>query len=251
MATCEITDCDSPAVGQALCRKHYMRKRRKGSTDDSRKNAAKHLECSEEGCEGEAVGRGLCERHYRPVIRGEARDKAREGRTCMECAKPLPITLRLGSTFCASACKASYQNRLRRGLTREAYDAMFSAQGSACACCGVSGVRAGRWEIDHDHSTGEVRGILCQNCNSMLGQAKDDIEVLEAAWLLLIDRWWPSREPEGCHFCGAAEPNRRGWVRRGPATLCGRCSMLLAHAGDSADVVRAGIAYLSGDRAAV
>ena len=39
--------------------------------------------------------------------------------------------------------------------------------------------------IDHDHSTGLIRGLLCQQCNSMLGMAKDDIQRLENAIIYL------------------------------------------------------------------
>ena len=35
--------------------------------------------------------------------------------------------------------------------------------------------------IDHDHSTGKVRGLLCTSCNALLGHAKDKISVLENA----------------------------------------------------------------------
>ena len=35
--------------------------------------------------------------------------------------------------------------------------------------------------IDHNHDTGEVRGVLCSACNSLIGYAKDSIETLEEA----------------------------------------------------------------------
>jgi Recombination endonuclease VII len=61
-------------------------------------------------------------------------------------------------------------------LTLEAWDAMFAAQGHACACCGskTSGRKNGQWCTDHNHDTGLVRGILCNGCNMAAGQMKDD-----------------------------------------------------------------------------
>ena len=50
---------------------------------------------------------------------------------------------------------------------------MIEAQGGTCAVC--SGPAQ---HVDHDHETGEVRGVLCFNCNQALGNARDDAAVL-------------------------------------------------------------------------
>ena len=61
-------------------------------------------------------------------------------------------------------------------LTVEEWDHLFTAQGYACAVCGslTSGRKNGQWCTDHDHVTGNVRGILCNGCNIAAGQLKDD-----------------------------------------------------------------------------
>lgn len=67
------------------------------------------------------------------------------------------------------------------GTPQEHYDKMLSDQGGACAICG-RGPTPGRWLcVDHDHETGIVRGLLCVNCNTMLGQAHDDTLLLDRA----------------------------------------------------------------------
>lgn len=70
------------------------------------------------------------------------------------------------------------RNHLRSafGLTPEAYDAMLASQGGGCAICGSREPRNqhGYLSIDHDHTTGAVRGILCDPCNNGIGRLRDD-----------------------------------------------------------------------------
>lgn len=76
------------------------------------------------------------------------------------------------------------QMQLRRrarvfGLTPEQWDSMNETQLGRCAIC--EGVSKGRpLDVDHDHSTGKVRELLCRRCNLALGYVADSIETLEA-----------------------------------------------------------------------
>ena len=68
------------------------------------------------------------------------------------------------------------------GITSEDYAAMYELQGGLCAIC-KSGP-TGRWDsldIDHCHSTGAVRGLLCHQCNKGIGCLGDDIGRLLSA----------------------------------------------------------------------
>ena len=58
------------------------------------------------------------------------------------------------------------------GLTLEAFDALLASQGGGCAICG----RTDADNVDHDHATGRVRGILCFPCNVAIGLLHDDEE---------------------------------------------------------------------------
>ena len=71
----------------------------------------------------------------------------------------------------------TYHLRRRYGITAAEFDGMFEAQGGLCAICRTAPAA----HVDHDHDTGEVRELLCFNCNGGLGQFKDDPEVLRAA----------------------------------------------------------------------
>lgn len=67
------------------------------------------------------------------------------------------------------------------GITLEQKQALFEKQGASCAIC-KSNSPVIRWHLDHCHRTKRVRGILCNNCNLMIGHAKDNPQTLiEAA----------------------------------------------------------------------
>lgn len=71
------------------------------------------------------------------------------------------------------------------GITPEQYDAMNRSQGGACAICknlpNANGGDKGRLHVDHCHTTGKVRGLLCNNCNNGLGRFRDSSELLTSA----------------------------------------------------------------------
>lgn len=63
--------------------------------------------------------------------------------------------------------------RYKYGITIEQYEALFSAQGGACAICArPPGTKP--LCVDHDHNTGAVRGLLCSQCNTALGVFGDN-----------------------------------------------------------------------------
>jgi hypothetical protein len=73
-------------------------------------------------------------------------------------------------------------NDLKRnyGISLQEHQQMFDDQQGVCAICKSEG--DGKWKklcVDHDHKTGKVRQLLCRNCNMMLGQAGDNINLLE------------------------------------------------------------------------
>jgi hypothetical protein len=67
------------------------------------------------------------------------------------------------------------------GLTIEEYDAMLAAQGGGCFICGRPPRDDISLHVDHDHSTGAVRGILCFCCNNALADFQEDPALLRKA----------------------------------------------------------------------
>jgi recombination endonuclease VII len=74
------------------------------------------------------------------------------------------------------------------GLTVEQHQAMLVAQRGICAICGrAPGGKAhcAKLHVDHDHTTGTIRDLLCADCNMGLGKFADSpTRLLKAAWYL-------------------------------------------------------------------
>lgn len=82
--------------------------------------------------------------------------------------------------------------RQKYGISVADYDEMFEAQSGLCAICGNPPNRM-RLAVDHSHDTGQVRGLLCFNCNHGLGHFKDNPTVLRSAAEYLSRNIAPSR----------------------------------------------------------
>lgn len=110
--------------------------------------------------------------------------------TCTRCkiakpataeAFPLHNKKRNGLDSWCRECRATY----RSGICRGQHRAVISDEGlkeikasvQQCVICGASGPLV----VDHCHSTGQVRGMLCNHCNRGLGHFKDDPMLLEFA----------------------------------------------------------------------
>ena len=132
-------------------------------------------------------------------------------RTCRICNTPKPVTefpknskCQGGRAWLCKPCNADkaaewyLRNPERKSAWRYSvpvdwYHNTFKAQNGLCAACGRPETDGKRLKIDHDHSCcpgyrscGKcVRALLCNGCNTSMGQAKDDPEVLEkqAAYL--------------------------------------------------------------------
>lgn len=79
----------------------------------------------------------------------------------------------------------AYEDSLWRlyHMTVNDYDELFIAQNGRCACCGkeppLRGGKVTRLCVDHDRTTGRVRGLLCWRCNMALGNVDDNPETLQ------------------------------------------------------------------------
>jgi len=113
--------------------------------------------------------------------------------------------IKCGAELRCPTCRREYLDRTRGRNTRKKKEhrlrsgygvnvahvwVMYAAQEGRCATCGTD-KPGGRWKtlhIDHDHTTGEMRGLLCNDCNMAIGMAKDSPERLEAMAAYLRER---------------------------------------------------------------
>lgn len=86
----------------------------------------------------------------------------------------------------AAAAERPLDHVKKFGLTKEQYLQMHKAQGGTCAICKQEEIGR-RLAVDHCHTSGKVRGLLCAGCNTALGQMNDDPTLLRRAMEYLIE----------------------------------------------------------------
>ena len=83
---------------------------------------------------------------------------------------------------CASARSHAATVAKTYGITGDDYEALLRRQGGKCAICRAR-PRSKRLAVDHNHTTGAVRGLLCSRCNhDLLGAAWDSLALATALW---------------------------------------------------------------------
>ena len=130
------------------------------------------------------------------IIKNKSKSGKRTICTCINCGvqfSELDIKIRNGGgKFCSLSCyneyrtknkkdekelNRYYQKKNKYGLSKDDYLLLYHKQNNKCAICGDDITCCAC--VDHDHKTGKVRGLLCGKCNTLLGFARDNIEILK------------------------------------------------------------------------
>lgn len=98
-------------------------------------------------------------------------------RWCGACRSNLSLDRFGGNERTCRECKRYKAFWRTYGLTREKYDKLLELQ---CGYCAICCDREAKY-VDHDHKTGEVRGILCQPCNTAIGMMREDVRLFLSA----------------------------------------------------------------------
>lgn len=211
---CAVDGCDRPHSSLGYCKSHADRLRRLGDPgpatfrganrrtgDDA--SAEPERQCLTDGCQRRRWARGYCPTHYRRWSRGEL-DKPHQIRGER---KPCSVDDCNDQAEARGLCRRHYQRQYyadhrpapgsqrERGrrhilkkydLTLEDYEALVERQKGRCAICrsdfpGRNGNPNYSWPVDHDHVTGQTRGLLCRYCNTAIAMLGDDPRTLRAA----------------------------------------------------------------------
>lgn len=139
------------------------------------------LGCYCKRCQNRITARNR-ERHRKNFSLGLVKPVAEK--KCCSCKTVKPAAM-FGKVACSAGglnpqCKECRSKALRKrkyGISEGEYRALASNQSEVCAICRSADAE----HVDHCHSTGVVRGLLCRPCNCMLGNAKDNESTLFAA----------------------------------------------------------------------
>ena len=213
---CMARNCSNEVHASGLCQKHYMRVRRHGSADAGRgvdgrvKSAHPQWEAWKTMLRAARRSGGYDPRwdDFWSFLADVGERPEGGGRLYrIDARKPYQANNVAWKTPLLDAAKlenqAAYQrafrmkrpdlarsNAMRRlyGITLAQYEDMAAAQGNVCAICGKSETKIDpRYgdpfplAVDHDHTTGAIRGLLCMKHNRGLGLFDDNIDDLRAA----------------------------------------------------------------------
>jgi hypothetical protein len=100
---------------------------------------------------------------------------------CSQCGKLLLTTMFAPKSTRCKICRRDYDWQYRYGISPEQYQELWNKQEGKCKICGTKLPDGEYLAIDHDKESGEIRGLLCRNCNLGLGNFHDNPESLRKA----------------------------------------------------------------------
>lgn len=188
--TCKLCDSEK-LVAKGLCSKHYNQQRYQQVQSEP---------CIIDGCDTKRNGNlKYCGFHYKSLrMFGDPLARGMPGEYCKRGHKDGWIVTASGQRRCRECDREHDRRRNQKperkrynrnknllrdyGITLEQFEDKWQTQNGQCAiCCGDLEMGKGGHAVDHDHTSGLVRGLLCKPCNNGLGHLQDSVEVLRSA----------------------------------------------------------------------
>lgn len=114
--------------------------------------------------------------------------RTKSGRACIACANARTEEFNKRNPSRRALVRRKYNLKRLYGLTLEQYEELFETQRGLCAICRKPETITDRRSsskpnlgVDHCHTTGRVRGLLCRTCNTGIGLLTESPEILHAA----------------------------------------------------------------------
>jgi len=172
---CLVDGCDEKHHGKGYCSKHLYRFVSNGDPLATKYSCPPEDGiCTVDGCDRPHEAKGYCTMHY-------SRWKKHGDPTVTLINSSAPEFCMVewcdSAHFAKNACESHYKILYQYGISIEQYEVIWKESRGVCLIC-KSDIRP---VVDHNHDTGEVRGILCARCNTALGMMDDDADRLEAA----------------------------------------------------------------------
>lgn len=178
---CSVKDCGgSPIMARGWCRPHYRRwYRDRHTSSETRPPKRGRIVWNALNEEEDRTGYRACLtcKQSKPVGEFQPQPRARNGRlpNCDPCRRELARQKNRKIAAQSSSVEVwrnSRERYLRRKykITLAEYEQLFAAQSGACAVC----KRVVELFIDHCHTRGTIRELLCHNCNAALGLMRED-----------------------------------------------------------------------------
>ena len=101
-------------------------------------------------------------------------------RVCKQCCSGRAKELRKENPEKYRDLERGWHLRGKFGLSKKDYEALIVSQNNCCAIC-TKPFGEDTPHVDHSHSTGKVRGLLCFKCNTAIGKLDDNVETLQRA----------------------------------------------------------------------
>lgn len=137
--------------------------------------AVKTKRCRNKNCE---------QLNHQPLKNFRKSKRGRLGRAaqCRECLKRAYQHHNIKKDAANRGYKDAQGLLNKYGLTVDAYNLMWTVQNGCCAICGSHQSKFSRaLSVDHCHTTGKIRNLLCINCNFLLGYSKESLITLQTA----------------------------------------------------------------------
>lgn len=181
--SCLVPGCDKEPSAKGYCTKHYCAFKKHGDPEGGQKRPVPRTD-----------GLKVCPKCKLPK-EGAEFNKSSEGELQGYCRACMRIWNQENKVKKRAYARVAYYKDLQKThardrksklwcnfrITPEDYSRMVAAQKGVCAICGLPEHTNRRLAVDHNHATGEVRGLLCSFCNPGVGLFKDSVTLLSAA----------------------------------------------------------------------